>query len=142
MAVVDSFQHWVYEDTDASRNPSNCDQKWGELWDKYMVGVDWGGLVDEKLTGWHRKLHIFQVPFYYIEYGMAQVGANQVWQNALKDQAQAVLNYRKSLALGGTVSLPELYKAAGAKFNFGTETLKQVCSLMVNTIEELEKQLV
>jgi len=141
MAVVDSFQHWVYENPNDSRHPSNCDHKWGELWDRYMVGVDWSGIEDEKLTGWHRKLHIFQVPFYYVEYGMAQVGANQIWQNALQDQARTVLNYRKALALGGTVSLPELYKAAGAKFKFDTVTLEQVCGLMVTTIEELEKQL-
>ena len=123
MAVVDAFQHWVYENPDAATDPVNCDRTWGEQWDRFMRGVDWGGLEEEKVTGWHRKLHIFQVPFYYVEYGLAQLGAMQVWRNALRDQAKAVANYRQALALGGTVTLPELFATAGAKFAFDAQTL-------------------
>ena len=87
--------------------------KWAELWDRFMQGIDYAGLEDEKATGWHRKLHIFHVPFYYVEYGLAQLGALQVWRNAQADQAQAVANYRAALALGNTRGLSELFRAAG-----------------------------
>lgn len=138
MSVVDSFQHWVYENHAEARDPDNCNRAWGELWDRFMMGVDWSGLEAEKVTGWHRKLHIHQVPFYYIEYGLAQLGAMQVWRNAIQDQAGAVAAYRKSLALGGTVPLPELFTAAGAKFAFDAGTLRQACELAEITIQELE----
>ncbi len=139
MAVVDAFQHWVYENPDAATDPAQCDQTWGSLWDRFMRGVDWTGLEEEKVTGWHRKLHIFQVPFYYVEYGLAQLGAMQIWRNALQDQAKAVADYRKALSLGGAVTLPELYAAAGAKFTFDSETLGAVVNLAMQTIDELEK---
>ena len=118
MAVVDSFQQWVYENPSAGTDPAACDSKWGELWDRFLPGVDWSGLEEIKQTGWHRKLHIHQVPFYYVEYGLAQLGAVQIFGNALKDQAGAVAAYRKALALGGTVTLPQLFATAGAKFAF------------------------
>ena len=139
MAVVDEFQHWAYENHVAASDPANCDQKWGELWDTYMIGVDWSGFDDQKLTGWHRKEHIFEVPFYYVEYGLAQLGAVQVWQNAQRDQATAVADYRRSLSLGGTVSLPKLFDVAGARFAFDSRTLGEAVDLMENTIAELEQ---
>lgn len=138
MAVVDAFQHWVYTNTEAALDPANCDAKWSELWARFMVGVDYSGLEDIVATGWHRKLHIFHLPFYYVEYGLAQLGSVQVWANALKDQAQSVANYRKALALGGTVTLPELYAAAGAKFAFDAQTLQKAVDLVENTIDSLE----
>jgi oligoendopeptidase F len=95
-----------------------------------MAGVDWTGLDDVLETGWQRKLHIFLAPFYYVEYGLAQLGAAQVWANALKDQAGAVAAYRRALALGGTKSLPELYATAGAKFAFDSATLGPIVGLM------------
>ena len=138
MAVVDEFQHWVYENHTAATDPSNCDAKWGELWDTYMLGVDWSGYEDEKVTGWHRKLHIFEVPFYYVEYGLAQLGAVQVWHNAQSDQAAAIAAYRQSLSLGGTVTLPQLFETAGARFAFDTRTVGEAVALMEKTIEELQ----
>ncbi len=108
MAVVDAFQHWVYENPQDAAEPENCDQQWSRLWDRFMIGVDWHGLEEIKVTGWHRKLHIHQGPFYYIEYGLAQLGAVLIWANALNDQARAVADYRSALKLGGTVTLPEL----------------------------------
>ena len=139
MAVVDRYQHWVYENPKNAKDPTNCDQTWSELWDIYMVGIDWTGLEEEKITGWHRKLHIFQVPFYYIEYGLAQLGAVQVWSNAIQDQGQAVRDYREALSLGCTLPLPELFSTAGAKFSFDAETLQKACDLMLETIEDLEE---
>jgi oligoendopeptidase F len=141
MAVVDAFQHWVYENLELAKDPLNCDAKWGELWDRFMLGVDWSGLEDEKNTGWQRKLHIFQDPFYYIEYGLAQMGAFQVWRNALQDQKGAVVNYRKALALGGTASLPQLFQTAGVRFAFDAETLREVVELGMKTIEALENEI-
>jgi oligoendopeptidase F len=110
--------------------PANCDRQWTSLWNRFMTGADWSGFEDVVATGWHRKLHVFQVPFYYVEYGLAQLGAAQVWANALKDQASAVANYRKALAFGGTKPLPELYAAAGAKFAFDAGTLGAIIKLI------------
>jgi oligoendopeptidase F len=138
MAVVDAFQHWAYENPDAAPSPEHCDAQWGRLWERFVPGVDWSGLKPEKVTGWQRKLHIFQAPFYYVEYGLAQLGAAQVWRNALRDQAQAVANYRRALALGGTMPLPELYQTAGAKFAFDADTLRSAVNLMEETITALE----
>lgn len=139
MAVVDGFQHWVYENPEAADDPQNCDKQWSELWDRFMPFVDWSGLEEEMTTGWQRKEHIHGDPFYYVEYGIAQLGAVQVWRNAIHDQAGAVAGYRKALSLGNTVSLPELYSQAGAKFSFDTDTLTQAVKLMLDTIEELEE---
>jgi oligoendopeptidase F len=141
MAVVDAFQHWVYTHPQAALDAAHCDRTWDALWLRFKPGVDWSGFEMERMTGWHRKLHIFQVPFYYIEYGMAQVGALQVWRNALRDQAQAVETYRQALALGGTKSLPELYAAAGAEFRFDRPMLSELVALIEQTLEELETEL-
>jgi len=138
MAVVDAFQHWVYENPAAALEPALCDTQWGRLWDRFMRGIDWSGLEEEKVTGWHRKLHIHRYPFYYIEYGLAQLGAVQVWANALRDQAAAVASYRQALALGGTAPLPQLYAAAGARLAFDAATLGEAVRLMEDTIAQLE----
>ena len=140
MAVVDAFQHWVYTNPDQAADPANCDAVWAELWDRFMPGIDYSELKDERVSGWHRKLHIFHIPFYYIEYGMAQVGALQVWQKALQDQGAAVAANRHALAQGGTKSLPELFEISGAKFRFDTPMLKDLMSLIEQTIADLEAQ--
>jgi len=140
MAVVDAFQHWVYENPQQALDPANCDACWKEQWSRFMQGVDWSGLEDVVVTGWHRKLHIFQAPFYYIEYGLAQLGSAQIWHNALTDQAGAVRSYRNALALGGTATLPHLYRTAGARLAFDAETLGQSVRLMETTIHELREK--
>jgi oligoendopeptidase F len=138
MAVVDAFQHWVYENPQKAEDADRCDAEWGTLWQRFMPGVDWSGLEDAMLTGWHRKLHIHTDPFYYVEYGMAQLGAVQVWSNALKDQANAVARYRQALSLGGTETLPKLYEAAGAKLAFDAGTLDRAIRLIESKIQEFE----
>jgi oligoendopeptidase F len=140
MAVVDAFQQWVYTHPDQASEPANCDAAWDDLWTRFMPDIDYSGLEAECVSGWHRKLHIFHAPFYYIEYGMAQAGALQVWRNALQDQAGAVAAYRRALALGGTKTLPELFAAAGAEFRFDTEMLTDLVSLIEQTIVQLETQ--
>jgi oligoendopeptidase F len=138
MAVVDSFQQWVYENPQAGSDPLACDKKWTELWDRFIPGVDWTGYEQVKATGWHRKLHIHQVPFYYVEYGLAQLGAVQIFGNAIRDQKKAVADYRKALSLGGMVTLPELFATAGAKFGFDVPTVKQAVDLMEEVVAKLE----
>ena len=138
MAVVDAFQHWVYTHPQLAMDSAACDETWGNLWDRFMRGIDYAGFEAERVSGWHRKLHIFHVPFYYVEYGMAQVGALQVWRNALDNQAEAVATYRSALKLGGTRSLPELYAAAGASFRFDEQMLAGLVNLIESTLEQLE----
>lgn len=139
MAVVDAFQHWVYENPEAAAEPTELDRKWAELYLRFVPDIDWSGLEETLKIGWQKKLHIFQVPFYYVEYGLAQLGAVQVWKNSLNDKEKAVADYRKALAMGGTASLPELYAAAGAKFAFDEATLSEAVKLIEEKIEELEK---
>ena len=137
MAVVDQFQQWVYTHHDEAAEPAACDTKWAELWARFIPAIDWAGFEAEQQTGWHRKLHIHRLPFYYVDYGLAQLGAAQVWRNARRDQAEAVAAYRRGLALGGTRTLPELYAAAGARFAFDAAAVGEVVSLIETVIDEL-----
>jgi oligoendopeptidase F len=141
MAVVDAFQHWIYENHNLATDPVKCSEQWSQIYDRFMVGLDWSGLEQYKATRWQRQLHIYKIPFYYIEYGLAQLGAAQVWANSLSDYDSAVKAYRKALALGSTVTLPELFQAANAKFAFDAPTLKRSVDLIEQTIEELESKL-
>jgi len=138
MAVVDAFQHWVYVDAPQDVTAADLDGKWSELWDRFMVGIDYGGLQAEKETGWHRKEHLFSYPFYYIEYGLAQLGALQVWRNALSDQSKTVADYRAALALGDTKPLTELFSAAGTTFAFDRDTVGDLMALIFEKLAELE----
>lgn len=141
MALVDAFQHWIYENPGASKAAINCEEKWGELWDRFMKGIDYSGFDRYKKLYWHRQGHIHTTPFYYIEYGLALVGAVQVFGNARVDQKKAIANYRKALALGSTQPLPDLFAAAGARFAFDTGTLKGAVDLMEEVITEMEAKL-
>ena len=136
IALVDAFQHWVYENPRAARSPGACDAEWEALWRRFMPGIDYSGFEDTLRTGWQRKLHIHQIPFYYIEYGMAQLGSVQIWKNSLEDRAGALASYRRALALGGTASLPDLYSAAGARFSFDRPALKEAVDLVMGTLRE------
>lgn len=138
MAVVDGFQHWVYAEAPEDVTPADLDRAWSALWDRFMPGIDYSGLQAEKETGWHRKGHLYEAPFYYIEYGLAQLGALQVWRNALADQGKAVADYRAALALGYTRSLPELFAAAGARFAFDRQTVGELMALVAEQMAALE----
>jgi len=141
MAVVDGFQHWAYTNPEDAINPANCDAQWTKLWKRFQTFDDLDSTEFEDIiaTGWHNKLHIFHVPFYYIEYGMAQLGAIQVWGNALKNQKKAVEKYRYALSLGGNATLPELFEAAGTKFAFDEEMLTYAVNLIDSQIKELNQ---
>jgi oligoendopeptidase F len=138
MAVVDAFQHWVYTEAPTDVSAADLDATWSALWDRFMPGIDYRGLQTEKETGWHRKAHIFTDPFYYVEYGLAQLGALQVWRNAMADQAQAVAAYRAALVLGDTQPLPELFQAAGARFAFDRRTVGELMDLIHQQLEVLD----
>ena len=139
VASGDAFQHWIYTNLEDAKDPVKCDEKWRELRQRFNGGaVDWSGLDAENAAQWHRILHFFKVPFYLIEYGLAQLGAVQVWANSLENYPQAVADYRKALALGNTVPIPELFAAAGAKFAFDVPTFQRAVDLIERTITELE----
>jgi len=138
MAVVDAFQHWVYENPDEGRLPVSCDKVWAELYARFCPYIDYSGLEDIAATGWQRKQHIIRSPFYYVEYGLASLGALQVWQRAQEDQSAAVAAYRHSLSLGATRSLPDLFSAAGARFAFDAETLSGVVNTIETALAELD----
>jgi oligoendopeptidase F len=92
------------------------------------------GLEPHDRHGWQKKLHIYEVPFYYVEYGIAQLGALQVWHNARADRAQAIAQYRHGLALGGSRPLPELFAAAGCRFDFAAGTLEPLIAAVMREI--------
>ncbi len=91
---------------------------------RFSAGADYSGYEDVVETLWHQQLHLFVSPFYYIEYGIAQIGALQIWLRARTDHAGALRQYREALALGGSRPLPELFAAAGARFDFSAQTLR------------------
>jgi oligoendopeptidase F len=117
IASVDAFQTWIYTSGEGG-DAAARDAAWLRIRERFERGVDWSGLDRERVARWYRQLHIFLYPFYYIEYGIAQVGALQVWRNAQRDRRNAVRMYREGLALGATRPLPELFRAAGARLTF------------------------
>ena len=141
MAVVDGFQHWAYTNPNEAMNPDNCDAEWTRLWKRFQTfdDLDSSEFDDIIATGWHNKLHIYHVPFYYVEYGMAQLGAIQVWGNALKNQKEAVEKYKYALSKGGNATLPDLFEAAGAKFAFDEDMLIYAVNLVDNQIKEMNQ---
>ena len=140
IASVDAFQTWIYTsgrggDADAR------DAEWLRLRARFERGVDWTGLEQERVARWYRQLHIFLYPFYYIEYGIAQIGALQVWRNSLKDAPEAVGRYREALALGAVHSLPDIYRTAGARLTFDAGTISELVELVEGEIGELRSKL-
>ncbi len=138
IAAVDAFQHWIYTSGEG-HDAAARDAAWLEIRRRFEPGVDWSGLEEQRVARWYRQLHIFLYPFYYIEYGIAQLGALQVWRNSLHDQAQATESYRNALSLGATRPLPELFEAAGAKLVFDADTMGELVSLVENQLAELER---
>jgi oligoendopeptidase F len=103
--------------------------------------VDWSGLERERVSRWYRQLHIFEYPLYYIEYGIAQIGALQLWRNSLRDPKHALEHYRQALALGGTRPLPEIYRAAGARLVFDAAGMQELVNLVAERINELRAKM-
>lgn len=134
IASVDAFQSWLYTTGEGGDREAR-DRAWLRIRSRFERGVDWTGLERERATRWHRQLHIFLYPFYYIEYGIAQLGALQVWRNSLRDQAEAVAHYRGALAQGATRSLPDLFAAAGARFTFDPRLIGELVGRVEEHIE-------
>ncbi len=128
IATVDAFQHWIY--THPGHNRTERAGAWNALMDRFSGDVDWSGHAAALSHLWHRQLHIFIHPFYYIEYGIAQLGALQVWANSKRDKVKALADYKTALALGGSRPLPELFAAAGCKFQFDAATIKPLVELV------------
>lgn len=135
--VIDQFQHWMYE------NPNHTKEdrmnKYMELRQEFDPGVvNYDGYEEARKAQWLFVLHIFEVPFYYIEYVIAQLGAVQMYKQYREDPEKALLNYKEALSLGNTKSLYEVYEAAGIKFDFSAEMVKELMDFIQAEIEELE----
>ena len=140
IATIDKFQHWVYE------NPSHTETERTEAWTAILdefssSAVDFSGLEEYRKSSWQRQLHLFEVPFYYIEYGIAQLGAIGLWKQFKENKDAALSNYMRSLSLGGTKTLPELYKAAGLEFNFSPAYIKELMDFVKSEMVSLEESL-
>jgi oligoendopeptidase F len=140
IASVDAFQTWIYTSPDGADAVAR-DEAWLRIRSRFERGVDWTGLERERVARWYRQLHIFMYPFYYIEYGIAQIGALQIWRNSLADHPGAVARYREALALGAVRALPEMYRAAGARLSFDAELIGELVQLVEDQIDKIRVQL-
>jgi oligoendopeptidase F len=133
IATVDAFQHWIYENPAHTRTERN--DAWKKIHKRFAGKViDRSSYPEFEETAWHKQLHIYEVPFYYIEYGIAQLGAIGVWRNYKTNPQKALSDYEQALALGYTKTLPELYEIAGVKFDFSTENVKALLDFVRNEI--------
>ncbi len=137
IAAIDAFQQWLFTSGEGHDRDAR-DAAWLRIHARFDAGLDWGGLEPERTARWYRQLHVFLYPFYYIEYGIAQIGALQVWRNALTDHAGALASYRRALALGATKPLPELYETAGARLAFDAETMGALVTLIEEQITAID----
>jgi oligoendopeptidase F len=140
IASVDAFQTWIYTSGQGD-NADARDAAWLRIRSRFERGVDWSGLQQERVARWHRQLHIFMYPFYYIEYGIAQLGAVQVWRNSLEDPVRAVAQYRAALSLGAVQTLPEIYRTAGARLTFDVDSIAELVQLVERHIDRARSEL-
>ncbi len=137
IAIVDKFQHWLYE------NPTHSIQERETAWLTILkefsseVDADWSGLERYRKCSWQKQLHIFEVPFYYIEYGFAQLGAIAMWKQYKENPHKALEHYEAFMKLGYTKSIPEIYKAAGIEFSFSYEYVKTLADFVYSEIKKL-----
>lgn len=134
--TVDAFQHWIY--THPDHTPQERQEYFLSLSERFGVGIDWTGLVDLRKIAWMFQLHIFEVPFYYIEYGMAQLGALAIYKNYKQNGKKAVDAYQSFLELGYSKPVNELYKAAGIRFDFSSQYLQELVDFVKDELKGLE----
>ena len=137
IATIDKFQHWVYE------NPNHTDQERADNWLRILNEfsspvIDFSGLDEYRIYSWQRQLHLFEVPFYYIEYGIAQLGAIGMWQQYKQNPEKAIDNYIAALDLGGTRTLPELFKAAGLEFDFSPQHISGLMAFVKGELDSVQ----
>ncbi|MFM1947446.1 MAG: hypothetical protein RL207_1729 [Bacteroidota bacterium] len=136
IAQIDAFQHWVYEHP--THTAAERHAHWSSLSKDFGTGLtDWTGYEDQIATSWQRQLHLFEVPFYYIEYGIAQLGALGVWMNSLTDFESGLTAYQEALKLGYTKSIPEIYETANVPFDFSSERLKSLAAFIQDELKKL-----
>src|SRR5690606_31965230 len=140
VASVDAFQTWIYT-SGSGEDAAARDAAWLSIRERFERGVNWDGLERERVGRWYRQLHIFLYPFYYIEYGIAQIGALQVWGNSRRNKAEAVRRYREALALGATRPLPALFEAAGVRLTFDAADLAALVALVEERMEAIRGRL-
>ena len=140
IASVDAFQTWIYASGQGGDADAR-DAEWLRLRSRFERGVDWSGLEQQRVARWYRQLHIFLYPFYYIEYGIAQIGALQIWRNSLEDPAGAVARYREALAVGAVHRLPDIYQAAGAQLTFDADAIGELVQLVEREIGRIRAKL-
>jgi len=125
IAQIDAFQHWVY--THPTHSLTERSNEWLSLSKRFGTGLtDWTGYEALQAHSWQRQLHLFEVPFYYIEYGIAQLGAIGVWKNSLENESLAIEQYKAGLSLGYTRSLPKIYETAGVTFDFSPKRIGEL----------------
>lgn len=138
IATVDKFQHWIYENPDHTVEERTAE--WNSILNKYSTHVtDWSGLEKYKEASWQRQLHIYEVPFYYIEYGMAQLGAISVWKNFKEDPKKGLESYLNGLKLGYTATIGDIYKAMGIKFDFSKDYISELMGFVKAELEIIKK---
>jgi oligoendopeptidase F len=125
IAIGDAFQHWVYTHPEEACDATACDQQWRLLNARFMPWVDSSGVEEESAMQWMLQLHFFKLPFYFIEYGLSQLAAIQIWQQSLIDPQRAISQYIDGLAFTNQKTLPDLFATAGAKLAFDAETLAE-----------------
>jgi oligoendopeptidase F len=138
IATIDKFQHWVYENPNHTLDERS--ENWRRIVNEYTsIAMDVTGLEEYRKYSWQRQLHLFEVPFYYIEYGIAQLGAIGLWKQYKENKQQAIDNYTKALSLGGTRMLPELYEAAGLKFSFAPDYISELMLFVQGEMEKITR---
>jgi oligoendopeptidase F len=136
VAVIDKFQHWIYENPTHSLDERK--EKWIEILEAFSdTETDWSGLENFKDYIWQKQLHLFEVPFYYIEYGFAQLGAIAVWKNYKEDPKKGLDGYLAALKLGYTRTIPEIYEAANIAFDFSREYISDLIAFVKREMERL-----
>ena len=136
IATVDAFQHWLY--LNPGHTVADRDAAWSDLMNRFGGNVDWTGYEQAKAKFWHKQLHIFLHPFYYVEYGIAQLGALQVWANSKQDRAKALTDYKAALGLGGSRPLPELFERCNIRFDLSRETVAPMAELLRKELAALK----
>lgn len=136
IATIDKYQHWLY--TNPGHSVQQREAKWTEILNEFSTGiVDWTGHEDYRKSFWQKQLHLFEVPFYYIEYGIAQLGALAMWRQYRQNKQQALDNYMNALSLGYTKTLKELYATAGIKFDFSPAYIKELADFVTPALKEM-----
>ncbi|HRE62662.1 MAG TPA: M3 family oligoendopeptidase [Ferruginibacter sp.] len=136
IAIIDKFQHWVYQN--AGHSPQQRTDAWNQILNEFKDDViDYSGLDEYRSNAWQRQLHLYEVPFYYIEYGIAQLGAIGMWMQYKNNPQLALDNYCNALSLGGTKTLPELYKAAGIEFDLSPQKIKVLMEFVQAEMKKL-----